>query len=110
MRALWFAVWLMAGCGPEKVACLDEDAAPTSPDCAGQDGCCSFSWSVCEDGVNYALTCDSRTLPTTCTCAEDGVPTESFTAEGYTCPPNFEVPRIETVLPFANDGCGWGLQ
>jgi hypothetical protein len=109
MRAVVFVGWALAGCGGPKVACLDQATAAEAPGCGLESGCCSFDWGQCEDDVDYAVQCDSRSLPTHCDCLEDGVVVGTFEPEGYTCPPNFELPRIETILPLANDACGWNL-
>lgn len=107
MRLSLLLLPLLAACG--ETECLVADSEPTTPECDGEDGCCSFTWGSCEDGVSYELRCDSRDLPTTCTCYEDGTLTTSFEPNGYTCPPNFEEPRVATILAAANDGCGWNL-
>ena len=97
----------LTACGDTE--CLVNDAEPTTPECDGVDGCCSFTWGSCEDGVNYEVRCDGRDVPTTCACYEDGSLIDTFEPNAFQCPANFEQPRIESILAAANDGCGWSI-
>ena len=107
LRLALLAPLLFAACG--ETECLVNDAEPTTPECDGVDGCCTFTWGSCEDGTAYEVRCDGRDTPTECDCYEDGAYTQSFEPNGFQCPANFQQPRIESILDAANDGCGWKI-
>ncbi len=98
---------LLATLGLLSAACSGEDqGACELPQNQVSGNDCTVTWTQCNDGASYQLSC-SNTPPassSSCKCTKNGVVGSSFASEQIFC-----LLPLGSMDEPANTGCGWNI-